>query len=288
MRSGARRRKSIAVEMLDKVGIANPSLRVDQFPHEMSGGMRQRAMIALALSTRPSLLIADEPTTALDVTIQAQILELMRDLQAEFGMSIVFITHDMGVISQIADDVAVMYLGRIAESGTTRGRGVQSSAPVFPGLDRCHPQARSPGPAPGPGAREIFRARSIGRPAAHSIPAAHARSRGGAISRCRGITRIDGRASGELPPPCRTDSVMSEHPLIRIEDLKVHFPIRGKGLFERGCRTGQGGRRRQLRHTQGGNRRPGWRVGLGQDDDRPGRAASRGAHRWKNHVPAQR
>ena len=131
---GRKAAKGIAIEMLDKVGIANPSLRVEQFPHEMSGGMRQRAMIALALSTRPSLLIADEPTTALDVTIQAQILELMRELQAELGMSIVFITHDMGVISQIADDIAVMYLGRIAESGTTRDVVFNPQHPYSQGL----------------------------------------------------------------------------------------------------------------------------------------------------------
>ncbi len=108
-----------AVEMLARVGIANPGLRVDQYPLELSGGMRQRAMIALALVTRPQLLVADEPTTALDVTIQAQILDLMKELQDEFGMAMVFITHDMGVIAQIADEVAVMYLGRIVERGDT-------------------------------------------------------------------------------------------------------------------------------------------------------------------------
>ena len=117
--AGRKEAREIAIDMLDRVGISNAGLRVDQFPHELSGGMRQRAMIALALSTRPSLLIADEPTTALDVTIQAQILELMRELQAEFGMSIIFITHDMGVIAHVADEVAVMYLGRVIERGAT-------------------------------------------------------------------------------------------------------------------------------------------------------------------------
>ncbi|MBT7099215.1 ABC transporter ATP-binding protein, partial [Candidatus Poribacteria bacterium] len=108
-----------AVEVLGHVGIPDPATRFRQYPHEMSGGMRQRAMIAMALSCRPSLLIADEPTTALDVTIQAQILELMRDLQAETGMSIMLITHDLGVIAETADEVAVMYLGRVVESGKT-------------------------------------------------------------------------------------------------------------------------------------------------------------------------
>jgi peptide/nickel transport system ATP-binding protein len=111
--------REVAIEMLTKVGISNPVMRVDQYPHELSGGMRQRAMIAMALSTDPSLLIADEPTTALDVTIQAQILELMRSLQQELNMSIIFITHDIGVIAHVADEVAVMYLGKIVERGAT-------------------------------------------------------------------------------------------------------------------------------------------------------------------------
>lgn len=131
---GNKEARGIAVEMLDRVGIANPELRVDQYPHEMSGGMRQRAMIALALSTRPSLLIADEPTTALDVTIQAQILELLNELQEEFGMSIIFITHDMGVIAQVAHDVAVMYLGRIAERGNTDAVVFEPKHPYTKGL----------------------------------------------------------------------------------------------------------------------------------------------------------
>ena len=108
----------LAIEMLERVGIPKASLRVKSYPFELSGGMRQRAMIAMALSTRPKLLIADEPTTALDVTIQAQILELMQELQAEFGMSILLITHDLGVIAEISRRVAVMYLGRIVEAGT--------------------------------------------------------------------------------------------------------------------------------------------------------------------------
>jgi peptide/nickel transport system ATP-binding protein len=112
--------REIGVRMLERVGIANPSQRFDQYPFELSGGMRQRAMIAAALSTNPSLLIADEPTTALDVTIQAQILALMKELQEEFNMAIIFISHDLGVISQVADRVAVMYLGQIMETGSAR------------------------------------------------------------------------------------------------------------------------------------------------------------------------
>jgi oligopeptide/dipeptide ABC transporter ATP-binding protein len=108
------------IELLRLVGISSPDQRVDNYPHQFSGGMRQRAMIAMALSCNPSLLIADEPTTALDVTIQAQILELMRGLQKRLGMAIMFITHNLGVIAQIADTVAIMYLGQVVEYGPVR------------------------------------------------------------------------------------------------------------------------------------------------------------------------
>jgi peptide/nickel transport system ATP-binding protein len=104
-----------AVDILERVNMPNPERIVDNYPHELSGGMRQRAMIAMALSCTPTMLIADEPTTALDVTTEAQILDLMRELQADIGMSIMFITHNLGVIAQMADEVAVMYLGRIVE-----------------------------------------------------------------------------------------------------------------------------------------------------------------------------
>ena len=107
-----------AVSMLDRVGIPQPLRRAGQYPHEFSGGMRQRAMIAMALVNDPNLIIADEPTTALDVTVQAQILDLLEDLQRDFNAAIVLITHDLGVVSQIADDILVMYAGRVAERGS--------------------------------------------------------------------------------------------------------------------------------------------------------------------------
>jgi peptide/nickel transport system ATP-binding protein len=109
-----------AVEMLDLVGIPQPDRRVDDFPHQFSGGMRQRAMIAMSLVNDPRLLIADEPTTALDVTVQAQILDLVQELQKEFGSAVIMITHDLGVIAEIADQVLVMYGGRCVEKGTTK------------------------------------------------------------------------------------------------------------------------------------------------------------------------
>lgn len=110
--------KKRAIEMLDRVGIPDPQKRAEDYPHQFSGGMRQRAMIAMALSCNPQLLIADEPTTALDVTIQAQILELLRDLQKDFGTAIILITHDLGVVAETADDILIMYAGKAIEYGT--------------------------------------------------------------------------------------------------------------------------------------------------------------------------
>ncbi len=128
------------LEMLKKVGIANPEKRIDQYPHEFSGGMLQRALIAMMLCCNPDLLIADEPTTALDVTIQAQILELMRSLQKEFGMSILFITHDLGTVANMCDNVAVMYLGEIVEYGTVRQIFHHPMHPYTKGLLRSLPK----------------------------------------------------------------------------------------------------------------------------------------------------
>jgi peptide/nickel transport system ATP-binding protein len=130
-RSEARAR---AIEMLVKVGIPSPEKRVDEYPHQMSGGMRQRCMIAMALSCNPALLVADEPTTALDVTIQAQILDLMEQLKSEFKTAIMMITHDLGVIAGMADDVAVMYLGQVVEYGPVRKVFKERKHPYTEGL----------------------------------------------------------------------------------------------------------------------------------------------------------
>ena len=112
--------RATSSELLDRVGISDPGRAIDRYPHEFSGGMRQRAMIAKALACDPALLIADEPTTALDVTIQAQVLDLLRRLQSDLGMAIIFITHDLGVVAQMADRVAIVYTGKIVETGTVR------------------------------------------------------------------------------------------------------------------------------------------------------------------------
>ncbi len=133
-----------AVAMLDKVGIAAPRQRAREYPHQLSGGMRQRVMIAIALSCNPSVLIADEPTTALDVTVQAQILDLLKALQRETGMSIVIITHDLGVVAQIADDVCVMYAGKIVERSKVKELFKNPLHPYTRGLLRSRPQVSGP------------------------------------------------------------------------------------------------------------------------------------------------
>jgi oligopeptide/dipeptide ABC transporter ATP-binding protein len=132
----ARRR---AIEMLDRVGIPSAAERIDEHPHRMSGGMRQRVMIAMALVCRPDLVIADEPTTALDVTIQAQILELLRDLRRDFGLTVIFITHDLGVVAEIADRVVVMYAGRAVEIAPTLDLFDRPAHPYTEGLMRSMP-----------------------------------------------------------------------------------------------------------------------------------------------------
>ena len=124
----------ITLEMLKKVGIPNPEKRIDEYPHQFSGGMRQRIVIAIALINNPKVLIADEPTTALDVTVQAQILDLMKDLQAEFNMAIVLITHDLGVIAEAAKDVLVMYGGRVVERSTVEALFSEPTHPYAWGL----------------------------------------------------------------------------------------------------------------------------------------------------------
>jgi oligopeptide/dipeptide ABC transporter ATP-binding protein len=144
LHQGLRKREARkrAIEMLTAVGISSPEQRVDEYPHQLSGGMRQRAMIAMALSCHPSLLIADEPTTAIDVTIQAQVLDLMNDLRKKFRTSILFITHDLGVIAKMADHVVVMYLGKIVESAPVRDIFKDPKHPYTHGLMNSIPSLK--------------------------------------------------------------------------------------------------------------------------------------------------
>ncbi|MGE0725979.1 MAG: ABC transporter ATP-binding protein [Alphaproteobacteria bacterium] len=134
-----------AIALLDRVGIPSAARRFDDYPHRMSGGMRQRVMIAAALACEPALLIADEPTTALDVTIQAQIMDLLSDLQAEFGMGILFITHDLGVVAEQAHRVVVMYAGRLVERAETARLFGAAAHPYSAALLRCIPDETDPG-----------------------------------------------------------------------------------------------------------------------------------------------
>ena len=165
--------------MLEQVGIPDPGRRAKQYPHELSGGMRQRVMIAMALSTNPELLIADEPTTALDVTIQAQILELMKALRERNRMAIMLITHDLGVIAEMADDVVVMYAGKVVEQGPTwtrssRGRTTRTPAACWPrsraSARRAHAPRGHPGRRPEPAQP------APGLPLQAALPAARCRS----------------------------------------------------------------------------------------------------------------
>jgi len=133
-----------AIELLELVGIADPGKRVDDYPHQLSGGMQQRVMIAMALSCNPKILIADEPTTALDVTIQAQILDLLADLKQQFGMAMILITHDLGIVAGVADRVAVMYGGQIVEQTTTSCLFSQPSHPYTKALLRAVPRLDRP------------------------------------------------------------------------------------------------------------------------------------------------
>ncbi len=148
---GKKAARTRAIDMLEALGVPDPGRRVDAYPHELSGGLRQRAMIAMALSCRPSLLIADEPTTALDVTVQAQILELIRKLQGELAMGVIFITHNLGVAAEIADRILVMYAGQTVEAAPTRAIFDHTRMPYTQGLLGSIPRLgmdRDAGPLP--------------------------------------------------------------------------------------------------------------------------------------------
>ena len=183
-RRGARDR---AIDMLRRVGVSSPEQRVDQLSHQLSGGLRQRAMIAMALSCSPTLLIADEPTTALDVTTQTQILELMRQLQREDGMAIMLITHDLGVIAEMATDVAVMYLGRVVEQAPVDAIFHSPKHPYTRALLRSIPRRRS-------------RRRERLTPIAGSVPHPYDRPTGCAFHpRCPDF--MAGRCDAQAPAP---------------------------------------------------------------------------------------
>ena len=254
------RSPSRAIEMLDLVGIPQPDRRVNDYPHQFSGGMRQRAMIAMSLVNNPKLLIADEPTTALDVTVQAQILDLIQDLQREFGSAVVLITHDLGVIAEIADDVLVMYAGRCVEKGARKQILTHPEMPYTWGLLGSIADVAGDAEAAASRSRARRRACSTRRPAAPSIRVAAYREY---VEGNRCVTELPELRQGRLPGPptrchlqrpgavfdaevkqvvlprdCRRTSDHSNRshggpPLLEVTDLVKHFPVKSGGVIRR-------------------------------------------------------
>ncbi|WP_329079277.1 MULTISPECIES: ABC transporter ATP-binding protein [unclassified Streptosporangium] len=182
-----------AIDMLGRVGIPQPDKRVDDYPHHFSGGMRQRAMIAMALSCDPELLIADEPTTALDVTVQAQILDLMRDLQSEFNSALIVITHDLGVVAELSDDILVMYGGKCVEYGTAEDTFYRPEHPYTWGLLGSMPRLdREP--------TERLLPIKGSPPSLINVPSGCAFN-----PRCAFAGRTEGKATSEVPQLLETD-----------------------------------------------------------------------------------
>jgi oligopeptide/dipeptide ABC transporter ATP-binding protein len=199
--------------MLEAVGIPNAAARLHSYPHEFSGGMRQRVMIAMALITKPDLLIADEPTTALDVTVQAQILELLKKLQRELGMAVIFITHDLAVVSGLCDRVQVMYAGRIVESADTRTLFRSPQHPYTKALQRCIPALQDKG-------RELF---SIpGLPPDLSKPFTEAEL----------LSRFDLPAES-LPTAPAASRELSEGIAVAVREVKTHYPVESGTFFKK-------------------------------------------------------
>lgn len=196
----------VATDMFKLVGIPSPSERIHNYPHQMSGGMRQRVMIAMALACKPDLLIADEPTTALDVTIQAQILELLRELQHELGMSILLITHDLGVVAETCDHVIVMYAGKIVENASVRDLFTSPQHPYTKGLLRSVPGASS-------GSERMHRLQEI----PGMVPPLHALPKGCAFQdRCESATTS---CREEMPELRRVGATL----------VRCHHPASGGG-----------------------------------------------------------
>ena len=283
-RVAAARRATRRSSCCERCASRIPPPRVRDYPHQLSGGMRQRVMIAIALACRPSLVIADEPTTALDVTIQAQILDLLREMKAAFHLSLLLITHDLGVIAETADRVAVMYAGRIVETGPVRQIFRQPAHPYTRGL-----LASMPGGAPGQRLRAI---EGIGpsarRPAAwvrvqpalpRSLRAVHQRAAAGL--RRRTVTNRQ-----VLPPRSPVGRAQSSvrHPRFRCRSLKSRTSsstLRATAGHVSRRHTRRGGRRCELQHRGRGNVRTGRRIGQRQDDHRALHPAAHRAVVWR-------
>lgn len=233
------------VELLGLVGIPDPQRRADEYPHQLSGGMKQRVMIAIALAGRPQLLIADEPTTALDVTIQAQVLGLLKDLQRETGMAVLLITHDLGVVAEVADHLAVMYAGQVVESAPAAVFFSQPRHPysrmLFASLPEAGKRGRRLAVIPGRvpalhrrfvGCRFVDRCPWAEAPLCAEQAAPWIDTGGGQRARCHFADRIRQQPAAETTAVAANPLQAGAAPLLEVTDLKVHFPIR-KGFFKR-------------------------------------------------------
>ena len=234
-RSEARKR---AIALYKEVGIPDPRASIDKYPHEMSGGQKQRVVIAMALSCNPKLLIADEPTTALDVTIQARILDLLRKLRDERGMAMLFITHDLGVIAEIADDIAVMYRGKLVEYGDVRGIFEKPQHPYTKGLLACRPQLESD-------KRRLPTVGDYMDTTMHSdgsytivereldeagMEALTSRGRGRYLYPLSKLAALGYPSEESSYPKSTTFAKADEAPLLEVKNLKVYYPIK-KGVL---------------------------------------------------------
>src|SRR4051794_2921006 len=229
--------KARAVEMLDRVGIPDPDRRVKDYPHAFSGGMRQRAMIAMALANDPKLLIADEPTTALDVTIQAQILDLLRDLQRDTGMAIVFVTHDLGVVADICDRVVVMYAGQVVEESALGPLYARPRHPYSAGLLASMPQITPPGRPLTviPGQVPSPDAWPVGCRFADRCPHVEPRCREAAVGwssapgagvRCVRADELVLAGSSHIEHESPAETEHAVEPLVTVTGLRKEFPVR--------------------------------------------------------------
>jgi oligopeptide/dipeptide ABC transporter ATP-binding protein len=203
-----------ALSMLEAVGITDAAKRMRSYPHEFSGGMRQRVMIAMALITRPDILIADEPTTALDVTVQAQILALIKKMQRELGMAVIFVTHDLAVVSGLCDRVQVMYAGRIVETADTRTLFNSPQHPYTKALQRCIPSLQPKG-------QELYTI--PGMPPDLSKP----------VTESELLARFEPVPASPQPPPHVSADRTHAPVILSLDDVKTHFSIRSGKLFER-------------------------------------------------------
>ena len=257
------------IEALRMVGIADPERRINDYPHQLSGGMRQRVMIAMALACEPRVLIADEPTTALDVTIQAQILDLIRDLQSRLGLAVILVTHDLGIVAQYADDVTILYAARVMEQAPAGELFAHPLNPYTQGLARLDPRHRRHTPSASAGHPGLHsQRRSIRPPDAAFIRVARSLSTTARAS----IHRSKQSSRTIMPPASASEPVSRRMPLaaagalVRCVDLRKEFPAGSEDLLGRKRLTVKAVDGVSLEIMPRRDARPGWRIRLRQID----------------------